>query len=74
MDALYLQPIDTMPRISREDFCDCLDIILEISRTENIGWVITNEGEEDVIMCPAAWFRFSEQEQAILAGGVQTDG
>jgi len=51
-----LQPTETMERISREVFCGNLDELLDKVNKENIGYVITNEGKDDLVLCPAKWF------------------
>ena len=52
----FLQPVETMKRISREELCDKLDDLLETVNKENVGFVITNEGKDDLVLCPAKWF------------------
>ena len=52
----FLQPLETMKRISREELCDKLDDLLETVNKENVGFVITNEGKDDLVLCPAKWF------------------
>ena len=52
----FLQPVETMKRISREELCDKLDDLLETVNNENVGFVITNEGKDDLVLCPAKWF------------------
>ena len=52
----YLQPVDTMQRISREELADRLDELLDIVNKDNIGFVITDKGKDDLVLCPANWF------------------
>ena len=52
----FLQPVETMKRVSREEFAEKLDDLLEIVNKENVGFVITNEGKDDLVLCPAKWF------------------
>ena len=52
----FLQPIETMKRVSREELAEKLDDLLEIVNKENIGFVITDEGKDDLVLCPAKWF------------------
>ena len=52
----FLQPIETMKRVSREELAEKLDDLLEVVNKENIGFVITNEGKDDLVLCPAKWF------------------
>lgn len=54
----FLQPIETMKRISREEFAEKLDDLLEIVNKDNVGFVITNEGKDDLVLCPAKWFDY----------------
>ena len=44
-----------MGRISRQHLCDNLDSILETVSRENIGFVITDAGKDDLVLCPASW-------------------
>ena len=52
----FLQPIETMKRVSREELAEKLDDLLEVVNKENVGFVITNEGKDDLVLCPAKWF------------------
>ena len=52
----FLQPLDTMERISRQDLGNNLDELLEKINKENVGMVITDEGKDDMVICPAHWF------------------
>ena len=52
----FLQPIETMERVSREELAEKLDDLLEVVNKENVGFVITNEGKDDLVLCPAKWF------------------
>ena len=54
----FLQPIETMKRISREELAEKLDDLLEIVNKDNVGFVITNEGKDDLVLCPAKWFDY----------------
>lgn len=57
------QPLEDMPRISRQELCDRFDEILESVEKENTGYVITDpEGGKDVVLCPADWFHLSCDE------------
>ena len=46
---------ENMERISRQHLCDNLDSILENVSQENIGFVITDAGKDDLVLCPASW-------------------
>ena len=52
----FLHPIETMKRVSREELAEKLDDLLEVVNKENVGFVITNEGKDDLVLCPAKWF------------------
>ena len=52
----FLQPIETMKRVSREELAEKLDDIIEVVNKENVGFVITNEGKDDLVLCPVKWF------------------
>ena len=52
----YIQPIETMQRITREDLAERLDELLETVSKENVGFVITDKGKDDLVLCPANWF------------------
>ena len=49
-----LQPLESMERISRQALADDLDAVLERVSRENIGLVITDEGKDDLVLCPAS--------------------
>ena len=51
-----LQPLESMERISRQALADDLDTVLERISRENIGLVITEEGKDDLVLCPSSWF------------------
>ena len=51
-----LQSLESMERISRQALADDLDAVLERVSRENIGLVITDEGKDDLVLCPASWF------------------
>ena len=51
-----LQPLESMERISRQALADDLDAVLERISREDIGLVITDEGKDDLVLCPASWF------------------
>lgn len=47
--------MENMERISRQHLCDNLDSILETVSRESIGFVITDAGKDDLVLCPASW-------------------
>lgn len=51
-----LQPVSEMERISREELAARLDEILARVEQENIGFVITDDGKPDLVLCPYVWF------------------
>lgn len=55
----FLQPLDQMERISRTDVGERLDELLEKVDQEDIGYVITDEGKDDMVLCPARWFMYT---------------
>ena len=57
-----LQPLESMERISRQVLADDLDAVLERVSLEDIGLVITDEGKDDLVLCPASWFSFDYVE------------
>lgn len=52
----FLQPVETMKRVSREELAEKLDDLLETVNKDNVGFVITDEGKDDLVLCPAKWF------------------
>ena len=50
-----LPSTETMERISRQELADNLDAALDRVLRENIGLVITDEGEDDLVLCPSSW-------------------
>ena len=53
---------ENMERISRQHLCDNLDSILETVSRESIGFVITDAGKDDLVLCPASWLSPLESE------------
>jgi len=51
----YLQPLDQMARISRIELGEKLDEILDKVDKDNVGFVITDEGKDDLVLCPIRW-------------------
>lgn len=51
-----------MQRISREDLENRVDEILQVMNKENIGYVITDNGKEDAVICPARWLKCENYE------------
>ena len=52
----FLQPVETMKRVPREELGEKLDELLEIVNKDNVGFVITDKGKDDLVLCPAKWF------------------
>ena len=50
-----LPSTETMERISRQELAANLDAVLDRVLRENIGLVITDEGKDDLVLCPSAW-------------------
>lgn len=51
----HLHPTEAMQRITREELGDKLDEILEIVSRDNVGFVITDAGKDNLVLCPASW-------------------
>lgn len=51
-----MQSTEQMKRITLQELCDNLDDILEIVNRDNVGYVITDKGNNDLVLCPAKWF------------------
>lgn len=45
-----------MPHITRKKFSDDFDEYLDRVDIEDIGFVITNDGKVELVLCPARWF------------------
>ena len=53
-----IKPLETMERITRQQFCDDFDEVLDRVDKEDIGFVILNaEGKDDHVLYPARWFQ-----------------
>lgn len=50
-----LPSTENMERISRQELADNLDAVLDRVLRENIGLVITDEGKDDLVICPSSW-------------------
>ena len=50
----HLHPTETMQRIARKELGDRLDEILEIVSRDHVGFVITDAGKDDLVLCPAS--------------------
>ena len=53
----YIQPLDQMERISRTELGEKLDEILDKADKDNVGFVITDEGKDDLVLCPIRWMK-----------------
>ena len=49
-----LPSTETMERISRQKLAENLDAVLDRVLRENIGLVITDEGKDDLVLCPSS--------------------
>lgn len=54
----FLKKIEELPRISRNQFCEDMDAVLDKVSEENTAYVLTEDGKPDLVLCPAAWFDF----------------
>ena len=52
----FLQPVETMKRVSREDLAEKFDELIETVNKNNVGFVITDKGKDDLVLCSAEWF------------------
>lgn len=43
-------------RVSRVELSNQLDEMLEIVDKNNVGYIITDDGKDDLVLCPARWF------------------
>ena len=50
-----LPSTENMERISRQELADDPDAVLDRVLRENIGLVITDEGKDDLVICPSSW-------------------
>ena len=64
----FLQPVEEMEHISRAELGERFDEILESCEKDNVGFVITDCGKNDVVLCPAHWidFRFDDDFGCII--------
>lgn len=51
-----MQSTEQMKRITRKEFCENLDKILDIVSRDNVGYVITDSDNKDLVLCPVKWF------------------
>ena len=52
----FQQPLDQMARISRAELGDRIDEIMDTIDKDNVGYVITDDGKDDLVICPIRWF------------------
>lgn len=52
----FMQPLETMKHISRQEFVENLDEVIATANNDNVGFVITDNGKDDLVLCPAKWF------------------
>lgn len=57
-----LPATDSMERISRKELAENLDTVLDRVLQEDIGLVISDAGEKDLVLCPASWFGFGDTD------------
>jgi len=53
-----LKKTKEMPRVSRVEFAANLEGYLERVSSENLAFVIADEGKPNLVACPAAWFSY----------------
>ena len=54
----FLEPTDTMERITRAEFAANLDAVFDKVTKDDVGIVITEEGKKDLVLCPKYWFDY----------------
>lgn len=55
----YLQTLDTMKRICRQELVDQLDSIIEEIDTDDVGMIIQDfQGNDEFVICPARWIEY----------------
>jgi len=52
----FHQKAEDMPSITREQFCEDMDAVLDRVTAENTGIILTADGKPDLVLCPASWF------------------
>lgn len=62
MQKEYIEKNKKFPRITREQLCSQLDEILDRVEREGIGFVVTKDGKDDLLLCPAWWFNYTFDE------------
>lgn len=58
----YIQPLDQMERISRTELGEKLDEILDKVDKDNVGFVITDKGKDDLVLCPIRWIECTHDD------------
>ena len=53
-----LTPIESMPKITRQEFAEKLDEILDDVTDNNKAYVIHDDDKKEYVLCPAKWFDF----------------
>lgn len=61
-ESRFPQPLDQMERVSRADLSYQLNNILEIIDRDNVGYVIADEGKNNLVLCPARWFNWANYD------------
>ena len=63
-----LPPLSEMKRIEQSFLCEKLDDILERIDKEDVGFVITKDGLDDMVIIPFRWFaeHFPDEVPEIL--------
>ena len=45
-----------LPHITRQEFCDRMDDVLDDIEKNRTAYVLTEKGKDDLLVCPAEWF------------------
>lgn len=66
--ASKLPPLSELDRIEQSTFVEKLDEIMERINKENTAFVITEDGQDQVVICPFRWFaeNFPDEVPEIL--------
>ncbi len=49
-------PLEEMPRVTRQEFCERMEEILDAVVKDDTAYVITHESGQKYVLCPASWF------------------
>lgn len=58
MKLSNLPDLSQFPRITRTQFCEQMDEVMDRVEHEDTAFVLTEQGKGDLLICPAHWFEF----------------